>query len=90
MTTRKGMRTHPPSPADQADAQALDAAVQSMIERVLSGWDHTRPLGSLNRGDLRTLANAALTGWILKRAELAACGNSQIAEELISDVAFVG
>lgn len=87
---RKGMRVHPPSPADEADAQALDAAVESMIERVLSGMDHNRPLGSLNRGDLRKLADAALTGWILKRAELAACGNSQIENELISDVAFVG
>jgi len=81
---RKGIRKHPPSPADEADAQALDAAVQSMIEGPLSGWDHTRPLGSLNKGDLRKLADAAITGWILKRAELAKCGNRTIEEEMCS------
>lgn len=76
------MRKHPPSPADEADAQSLDAAVRSMIE-VLNGWDHTRPLGSLNRGDLRKLGMAAITGWILERARLAKCGNEEIARDLI-------
>lgn len=78
------MRKHPPSPADVADAQSLDAAVTSMIE-VLNGWDHTRPLGSLNRGDLRKLGTAAITGWILERARLAKCRNEEIARDLIFD-----
>lgn len=78
------MRKHPPSAADEADALALDMAVESIIERVLSGWDHNRSLGSLNRGDLRRLATAAITGWVLKRAELAACGDRQIESELTS------
>lgn len=81
------MRQHPPSPADKADAQALDRAVETMIQNVLSGWDHTRPLGSLNRDDLGKLAFHAISGWILERAELA-CHDDQIRDELYSDVAF--
>lgn len=79
----KGVRKQPPSPADQADAQALDRAVQCMIEGALSEWDHTRPLGSLNRDDLRRLASAAITGWVLERAEMAAAGNDEIMDELL-------
>lgn len=59
----------PPSPADQADAQGLDRAVEAMIQNVLSGWDHTRPLGSLNRDDLRKLATHAVIGFILGKHE---------------------
>lgn len=59
----------PLSPADEADAKALDRAVETMIQDTLSGWDHTRPLGSLTRADLRKLATAAVIGWILARAE---------------------
>lgn len=87
---KKGVQKHPPSPADEADAQSLDAAVERIIETVLSEWDHTRPLGSLNKGDLRRIADAAICGWILKRAEMAACGNERLREELISDVLFAG
>lgn len=65
---KKGAQSAPPSAADEADAKALDNAVQTMIEGPLSNWDHTRPLGSLNRDDLRKLATACLTGWILQRA----------------------
>lgn len=68
--SKKGAQSAPPSPADEADAQALEHAVQTMIEGPLSGWDHTRPIGSLNRADLKKLAVAAITGWVLKRAEL--------------------
>lgn len=82
--SEKGVRKQPPSPADEADAQALDSAVQCMIEGPLSGWDHTRPLGSLNRDDLRRVASAAITGWVLKRAELAAAGDDQIRRELLA------
>lgn len=67
---KKGAQKRPPSAADKADAQAIDHAVQTMIDGPLSKWDHTRPLGSLNRDDLRKLAIAALTGWVLKRTEL--------------------
>lgn len=59
----------PPSPADEADAKALDRAVETMIQDVLGGWDHTRPLGSLTRGDLRKLATAAVIGFIVGKAE---------------------
>jgi hypothetical protein len=84
------MRKHPPSPADEADRLALDRAVENMIQGVLSGWDHARPLGSLSRQDLRRIADAAITGWVLKRAELAECGNAEIAEELNSSAVFAG
>lgn len=66
--SKKGAQKRPRSAADQADALALDRAVQAMIEGPLSNWDHTRPLGSLNRDDLRKLAIACLTGWVLQRA----------------------
>ena len=59
----------PPSPADEADAKALERAVEFMIQQVLNGWDHTRPLGSLNRGDLRRIAEAAVSGFILGKAQ---------------------
>ena len=69
----------PPSPADEADALGLDRAVENMIQQVLSGWDHTRPLGSLTRGDLRKLATAAVIGFILGKhaadAEFRATGH---------------
>lgn len=81
-------RKRPPSPADQADAQALDRAVETMIQTVLSGWDASRPLASLNRGDLRKIANAAICGWILQRAEMARCGDEGIRDELLSDAGF--
>jgi hypothetical protein len=60
-----------------------------MIQNVLSGWDHSRPLGSLNRADLRKLADAAICGWILQRAEMARCGDKEIRDELISCAVFV-
>lgn len=59
----------PPSPADVADAQGLDRAVEAMIQNVLSGWDHNRPLGSLTRADLRLLATHAVIGFILGKQE---------------------
>jgi len=65
----RGQPKLPPSPADQADAQGLDRAVEAMIQNVLSGWDHTRPLGSLTRGDLRTLATHAVIGFIQGKQE---------------------
>lgn len=76
-------RKTPPSPQDHADSRALDRAVQSMVEGVLSRWDHTRPLGSLNRDDLRSLAVNAITGWVLERADMAREGDEQIAHELL-------
>jgi len=82
-------RKRPPQSADEADAQALDRAVKTMIQQVLSGWDNTRPLSSLNRADLHRLANAAICGWILERAEMAKCGNLEIRGELLSDAGFV-
>lgn len=66
--SKKGAQKRPPSAADEADARALDRAVQTMIEGPLGKWDHTRPLNSLNRADLRKLAMASITGWILQKA----------------------
>lgn len=80
-----GVRKHPPSALYEADALALDRAVETMIQNSLSGWDHTRPLGSLNRDDLRKLATDAITGWILKRAELAK-HDEQLAGEMATSV----
>ena len=86
---KKGVQKHPPSAADEADAKALDRAVQAMIEGPLSTWDHTRPLGSLNRDDLRKLAIAGLTGWILQRAANG-CHADSTMENLVSAAEFAG
>ncbi len=67
MAPRKGAEKRPLSPEDQIDAKALDGAVEWMIDKVLSGMDHTRPLGTLNKGDLRRLAVASVTGFILEK-----------------------
>ena len=80
---KKGAQARPPSPADQADTLALDRAVQTMIEGPLSNWDHTRPIGSLNRDDLRKLAIACLTGWVLQRA-----ANGCLADTTEADLTF--
>jgi len=86
---KKGPPKRTLSSADEADLKALEHAVQKMIEGPLSKWDHTRPLASLNRGDLQKLATAAITGWVVQRSR-----NKQWAdtteEDLNSLVAFVG
>lgn len=87
--SKKGAQKRPPSAADQADALALDHAVQTMIEGPLSNWDHTRPLGSLNRDDLRKLAIACLTGWVLQRAANG-CKADTTEEDLSSFAGFAG
>jgi hypothetical protein len=87
--SKKGVQSHPPSAADQADALALDRAVQTMIEGPLSNWDHTRPIGSLNRDDLRKLAIACLTGWVLQRAA-SGCLADTTEEDLTFAAAFAG
>lgn len=87
--SKKGAQSAPPSAADQADALALDRAVQTMIEGPLSTWDHTRPLGSLNRDDLRKLAIACLTGWVLQRTANG-CHADTTEDDLIFDVASAG
>lgn len=75
----------PPSPADEADAQGLDRAVEAMIQNVLSGWDHTRPLGSLTRADLRKIATHAVIGFILGKQE---CDRQFQESGRLTDVAF--
>lgn len=87
--TKKGAQKRPPSAADQADTLALDRAVQTMIEGPLSKWDHSRPLGSLNRDDLRKLAIACLTGWVLQRA-VNGCHDDTTEEDLNFVVASAG
>ncbi|MBC22301.1 MAG: hypothetical protein CMJ32_00085 [Phycisphaerae bacterium] len=82
-TKEKGPQKRTLSPADEADAKALEHAVQTMIEGPLTSWDHTRPLGSLNRDDLRKLATACLTGWILQRAANG-CHSDSTMSDLIS------
>ena len=69
LMAKKGTPKRTLSPADEADLKALERAVKTMIEGPLSKWDHTRPLASLNRDDLRKIATAAITGWVLQRAE---------------------
>lgn len=82
------MQKHPPNPADEADARATDRAVEFMI-RILNEWDHTRPLGSLNKNDLRRLGVAAISGFIVQRSsERLPC--DQFSGDQISDAAFVG
>lgn len=85
---KKGAQKRPPSAADKADALALDRGVQTMIEGPLSIWDITRPLGSLNRDDLRKLGIAFLTGWILQRSENG-CHADSTMDDLISAAGFV-
>ncbi|WP_313349812.1 hypothetical protein [Paracoccus sp. (in: a-proteobacteria)] len=63
---KKGAVQRPLSPADQKDTAALDAAVSMMIG-ILETWDHSRPIASLNRADLRKLAVAACSGFILEQ-----------------------
>jgi len=87
--SKKGAQKRPLSPADQADALALDRAVQTMIEGPLSSWDHTRPLNSLNRADLRKLAIACLTGWVLQRAANG-CHADTTEDDLIFGAASAG
>lgn len=82
--SKKGPAKADPSPADKADAEALDQAVQTMIQGPLRDWDHTRPLGSLNKQDLRKLAMAAITGWILCNA-----ANKRTSADQIFDAGFV-
>jgi hypothetical protein len=82
---KKGAQSAPPSAADEADARALENAIQTMIEGPLSKWDHTRPLGSLNRDDLRKLAISCILGWILERTSNGCHADSTI-EDLISAV----
>ena len=65
---KKGERQLPLSPADQADAAALEAAVSMMIG-VLEAWDYSRPLSSLNRADLHKLAVAAVGGFVNERTQ---------------------
>lgn len=90
VSRKKGVaKSDSPSPANQADALALDRAVQTMIDGPLSEWDHTRPLGSLNRDDLRKLAIACLTGWVLQRAANGCLADTTQAD-LTSAVAFAG
>lgn len=67
-SAKKKAQRAPSSAADEADAKALDRAVQTMIDGPLSNWDHKRQLGSLNRDDLRKLAMACLIGWVQQRA----------------------
>lgn len=86
---KKGAQKRPPSAADEADAKALDHAVQTMIEGPLSEWDHTRPLGSLNRDDLRKLATACLVGWIVQRTANGCLADSTM-DDLISAAEFAG
>lgn len=65
---KERVQQHPPSPADQADAAALEASVSMMIG-VLEAWDYSRPLSSLNRADLRKLAVAAVSGFVTERSK---------------------
>ena len=60
-----------------------------MIEHPLTGWDHTRPLGSLNRDDLGKLAMAAITGWIREKAEQA-CMEGDDPNRTVLDAGFAG
>lgn len=85
---RQGVRREPkspPSPADLADAAGLDRAVETMIQECLSGWNHTRPLGSLTRQDLRRLATFAVMGFILGKNQ---CDQQFQESGRLTDVAF--
>lgn len=64
---KEALQRHLP-PADQADSAALEASVTMMIG-VLESWDYSRPLSSLNRADLHKLAVAAVSGFVIERAQ---------------------
>lgn len=83
VVTKKGAHKRPLSPADEAEARALDRAVQTMIDGPLSNWDINRPLASLNKDDLRKLAQAAIIGWVLQRA-----ANGCLADTTEADLSF--
>lgn len=54
-----------------------------MIDGPLSNWDINRPLASLNKDDLRKLAQAAIIGWVLQRA-----ANGCLADTTEADLSF--
>lgn len=87
VSRKKGSAKPTPSPADEADQRALERAVQAMIEHPLTGWDHTRPLGSLNRDDLKKIAMSAITGWIREKAEQA-CNEGTDPNEAVLSAEF--
>lgn len=83
---KKGVQQHPPSPADQSDAAALEASVSMMIG-VLETWNYSRPLSSLNRADLTKLAAAAVSGFVIERSK-----HGEVAwwDDLNTDVLIAG
>jgi len=40
-----------------------------MIQHVLHGWDTDRQLGTLNKADLRKLAVAAISGYVVGKSK---------------------
>ena len=81
----KARQARQPTPDDEAYQACLDAAVEWMIRDVLSQMDHTRRLGSLNRIDLRRMAEHALFGYVLERCKWDAKFATQ---GTLSDVGF--
>lgn len=68
--TKEGARESVPrNPADDADDRATARAVKMMIEGPLSSWNVSRPISSLNKADLHKLAVAAISGYVLQRAQ---------------------
>lgn len=57
-------------PEDDEDDQCLEAAVMQGIKDFLSQIDHTRSIGTLTKKDLRLLAQAHITGWILEKQRI--------------------
>ena len=81
-------KAHPvrqPTPDDEAYQACIGAAVEWMLRHVLNKMDHTRPLGSLNRADLRKIAEHALFGYVLERCKWDAKFATQ---GTLSDVGF--
>lgn len=76
---------------DDEDDQCLDAAMSQGIKDFLSQIDHTRSIGTLTKKDLRLLAQAHITGWILEKQRIKCARNENPPDnEFILSALFAG
>ncbi|CAB4142906.1 hypothetical protein UFOVP452_51 [uncultured Caudovirales phage] len=61
-------RERPPSPEDEAQARATEAAAAS-LGAMLETIGIQRPIASITWGELNRLAIAAVSGWVIARSQ---------------------
>lgn len=62
----------PPSIHDEIENAAIEAAISAVIREVLEKMDHSKPIASMTKRDIKRIAVSAISGWIVKRTELSA------------------